>query len=127
MVDISDFVIAYCPTNIYSVGTPHEIITARQQHKPVLFVSTPVKFPALDGLRKHLSDAGDKEGQRLLSQLIEQVPIKENPKETPSLINVNYFFPSATIISSVPQPPYRGADSGPVSSSFFLFLASSAR
>jgi len=22
MVDISDFIIAYCPTNIYSVGTP---------------------------------------------------------------------------------------------------------
>src|SRR5207247_636856 len=26
LVDTSDFVIAYCPTNIYSVGTPHEII-----------------------------------------------------------------------------------------------------
>ena len=39
MVDVSDFVVAYCPTNIYSVGTPHEIVVARQQHKPVLFVS----------------------------------------------------------------------------------------
>jgi hypothetical protein len=29
MVDISDFVIAYCPTDIYSVGTVHEIIVAR--------------------------------------------------------------------------------------------------
>ncbi len=28
MVDTSDFMIAYVPTNIYSVGTPHEIITA---------------------------------------------------------------------------------------------------
>ena len=51
MVDISDFVIAYCPTNIYSVGTPHEIIVARQQHKPVLLVSSPVEFSALDRLR----------------------------------------------------------------------------
>ena len=25
MVDTSDFTISYCPTNIYSVGTPHEI------------------------------------------------------------------------------------------------------
>ena len=39
MVDVSDFVIAYCPTNIYSVGTPHEIIVACQQHKPVMFVA----------------------------------------------------------------------------------------
>ncbi|HUJ71741.1 MAG TPA: hypothetical protein VLZ30_05820, partial [Verrucomicrobiae bacterium] len=39
MVDTSDFTISYCPTNIYSVGTPHEIIMATLQHKPVLFVS----------------------------------------------------------------------------------------
>jgi hypothetical protein len=43
MVDISDFVIAYCPTDIYSVGTVHEIIVARSQHKPVLFVSPPTE------------------------------------------------------------------------------------
>src|SRR5262245_31789630 len=24
MVDTSDFIVAYCPTNVYSVGTPHE-------------------------------------------------------------------------------------------------------
>ena len=47
MVDTSDFVIAYCPTNIYSVGTPHEIALARQQRKPVLFVSPSVHFPAI--------------------------------------------------------------------------------
>lgn len=35
MVDMSDFVIAYCPTNIYSVGTVHEIVVTREQHKPV--------------------------------------------------------------------------------------------
>jgi hypothetical protein len=85
MVDISDFVIAYCPTNIYSVGTPHEIITARQQHKPVLFVSTPVEFPALESLQEHLQVAGDSKGQALLDQLVAQVPIKPNPKGTPSL------------------------------------------
>jgi nucleoside 2-deoxyribosyltransferase len=43
MVDISDFVIAYCPTDVYSVGTVHEIIVARSQHKPVLFVSPPTE------------------------------------------------------------------------------------
>ena len=42
MVDTSDFSISYCPTNIYSVGTPHEIIMATMQHKPVLFVSPPI-------------------------------------------------------------------------------------
>jgi hypothetical protein len=43
------------------------------------------------------------------------------------LINVNYYFSSATIISSVPEAPYRGPDSGCIVSVFFLFLASSAR
>lgn len=85
MVDISDFVIAYCPTNIYSVGTPHEIITARNQHKPVLFVSTPVVFPALDELKNHLNQHKDKVDIRLLAQLEKQVPIKPNPKGIPSL------------------------------------------
>src|SRR5688572_23560233 len=52
MVDVSDFVIAYVPTNVYSVGTPHEIILARQQRKPVLFVSPCVNFPAFEELRE---------------------------------------------------------------------------
>lgn len=85
MVDISDFVIAFCPTNIYSVGTPHEIVVARQQHKPVLFVSIPVNFPALDELQQHLQNTGDKKAQKLLKTLVTQVPIKPNPKATPSL------------------------------------------
>src|SRR5262249_24362508 len=59
MVDTSDFVVAYCPTNIYSVGTPHEIILARQQRKPVLFVSPPVHFPALAKLEDHLTARKD--------------------------------------------------------------------
>ena len=83
MVDTSDFSISYCPTNIYSVGTPHEIITATVQHKPVLFVSPPVVFPTLHKLRKHL--AKDAAGAALLQQLESEIPIKENPRAIPSL------------------------------------------
>jgi hypothetical protein len=83
MVDTSDFTISYCPTNIYSVGTPHEIIMATLQHKPVLFVSPRVVFPSLAALRNHLRD--DPEGMRLLKQLESEVPIKENPRAIPSL------------------------------------------
>jgi hypothetical protein len=97
MVDISDVVIAYCPTNIYSVGTPHEIVTARQQHKPVLFVSTSVTFPALDELEEHLRKQDDKEGRKLLNYLVQQAPIKPNPNGVPSLwyiplVGGNNFF-----------------------------------
>jgi hypothetical protein len=97
MVDISDFVIALCPTNIYSVGTPHEIILARQQHKPVLFVSTSVAFPALTRLQQHLEGIGDTTGKALLAQLVQEVPIKPNPRGIPSLwymplIGGNNFF-----------------------------------
>lgn len=83
MVDTSDFTIAYCPTNIYSVGTPHEIIKAREQRKPVLFVSPPVEFETLEALRKHLKD--DPQGSLLLKRLEQEVPIKSNPKGIPSL------------------------------------------
>src|SRR5262245_57100618 len=97
MVDTSDFVIAHCPTNVYSVGTPHEIILARQQHKPVLFVSPPVGFPALDELRRHLELQGDKVGSDLLAELEGQVPIKPNVGGPPSqwympLIGGEHFF-----------------------------------
>lgn len=85
MVDTSDFVIAYCPTNIYSVGTPHEIALARQQKKPVLFVSPPVEFPALDALQQHLESRNDAKGKKLLEALVNQVPIKPNPRGIPSL------------------------------------------
>ena len=83
MVDTSDFTISYCPTNIYSVGTPHEIITATVQHKPVLFVSPPVNFPTLHKLRGHLKN--DSKGAELLARLEREVPIKENPRAIPSL------------------------------------------
>jgi hypothetical protein len=83
MVDTSDFTIAYCPTNIYSVGTPHEIALCRNQKKPVLFVSPPVAFGSLDALRTHL--AKDRKGLGLLTQLEREVPIKPNPRGIPSL------------------------------------------
>jgi hypothetical protein len=85
MVDVSDFVVAYCPTNVYSVGTPHEIIVARQQHKPVLFVSPPVVYPALDRLRAHLKQHRDRVGGKLLEDMEQEVPIKPNPQGIPSL------------------------------------------
>lgn len=83
MVDTSDFTIAYVPTNIYSVGTVHEIVLSRLQWKPVLFVSPPVAFPALEKLREHLR--GDAAGTALLEQLAAEVPIKPNPRGIPSL------------------------------------------
>lgn len=83
MVDTSDFTISYCPTNIYSVGTPHEIIMATLQHKPVLFVSPPITFHTLHQLRNHLQN--DPVGQALLKGLEAEVPIKENPRGIPSL------------------------------------------
>ncbi len=83
MVDTSDFTISYCPTNIYSVGTPHEIILSRNQYKPVLFVSPPVEFPTLHALRKHLEK--DPHGSELLKKLEMEIPIKENPRGIPSL------------------------------------------
>ena len=84
MVDTSDFSISYCPTNIYSVGTPHEIIMATLQHKPVLFVSPPIVFPTLHALRAHL--ASDPVGRELLERLEKEIPIKENPRGIPELV-----------------------------------------
>ncbi|MFT7589949.1 MAG: hypothetical protein ACI959_002170 [Limisphaerales bacterium] len=95
MVDIADFVIAFCPTNIYSVGTPHEIVVARQQHKPVLFVSPPVEYSALGKLENALADRPEE--LKLLQELKLKVPIKENPRGIPSLwymplLNSEHFF-----------------------------------
>ncbi len=95
MVDTADFIVCYCPTNVYSVGTPHELVVAREQHKPVLFVSPPVEFPSLDRLREHL--AGDGEGTKLLEDLVREGPIRPNPYGIPSLwymplIGADSFF-----------------------------------
>ena len=83
MVDTSDFTIAFVPTNIYSVGTVHEIVLSRLQFKPVLFVSPPVTFPAFDQLREHLRD--DPAGAALLERVAAEVPVKPNPRGIPSL------------------------------------------
>jgi hypothetical protein len=97
MVDTSDFIVAYVPTNVYSVGTPHEIILCRMERKPVLFVSPPVKFPALAQLKDHLAKKGDSDGSKMLKDLEVQIPIKENPSGSPSLwymplIGGEHFF-----------------------------------
>jgi hypothetical protein len=97
MVDTSDFVIAYCPTNVYSVGTPHEIVVARTQHKPVLFVSPPVRFDSLARLKNHLLAKNDADGLEHLAALEREVPVKENPSAAPSLwymplIGGEHFF-----------------------------------
>ncbi|MEO8440702.1 MAG: hypothetical protein ABI540_10845 [Spartobacteria bacterium] len=85
MVDTSDFTIAFVPTNIYSVGTVHEIVLSRLQRKPVLFVSPPVSFPALELLRVHLEQRKDLHALQLLDRLEAEVPIKPNPRGIPSL------------------------------------------
>ncbi len=83
MVDVSDFVIAYCPTNIYSVGTVNEIVVARGERKPVLFVSPSVVFPTLRKLERELQD--NEQAKLLLARLRAELPIKENDGGTPSL------------------------------------------
>jgi len=83
MVDISDFIIAYCPTNIYSVGTVHEIVVARQQRKPVLFVSPPVTFPAYKLLQEKA--ANDSDLKEVLAELEREIPIRQNELGIPSL------------------------------------------
>jgi hypothetical protein len=97
MVDTADFLISYCPTNIYSVGTVHEIVMASLQHKPILFVSPPVVFSSLEKLEKLLTDKGDTEAKALLDQLEIEAPLRPNPKGMPSmwymaLIDGHYFF-----------------------------------
>src|SRR5262249_34823928 len=83
LVDTRGFIVCYRPANGSSVGTPHEIILARQQHKPVLFVSPYVEYPALGKLRERL--AGDVVALELLEELVRDVPIKENTNGSPSL------------------------------------------
>lgn len=97
MTDTADFLIAYVPTNIYSVGTVHEIVMARLQYKPVLFVSPPIVFPAHDALAEHLKSQGDGRGQRLLQRLATEAPLRPNGRGIPSmwymaLIDGHYFF-----------------------------------
>lgn len=95
MVDTSDFTIAYCPTNVYSVGTVHEIVMCRQQRKPVLFVSPPILYPSLQPLKEHIK--ADSSGTRLLEDFLIESAIQENPRGVPSLwymplVGGEYFF-----------------------------------
>ena len=97
MVDTADFLVAYCPTNVYSVGTVHEIVMASLQHKPVLFVSPPIAFPSLDQLRRHLETKDDREALRLLEELEVEAPLRQNEAAVPSmwymaLLDAHYFF-----------------------------------
>ena len=93
MVDAADFLVAYCPTNIYSVGTPHEIALARLEHKPVLFVSPPVTFPSLAPLQASLKG----KSKVLLKSFLQESGSRDNPGGIPSLwymplIGMNNFF-----------------------------------
>lgn len=95
MVDTSDFTIAYCPTNVYSVGTVHEIVMCRQQRKPVLFVSPPILYPSLQLLKEHIK--ADFSGTRLLEDFLIESAVQENPRGVPSLwymplVGGEYFF-----------------------------------
>lgn len=95
MVDLSDFVIACCPTNLYSVGTPHEIVVARQQRKPVLLVSPPVRYPIWEGLESRYAD--DPRTTKLLVDVGKEVVIRANATGTPSswytsLVDSESFF-----------------------------------
>jgi hypothetical protein len=97
MVDSSDFLIAFCPTNTYSVGTVHEIALARQQHKPVLFVSPRCPITSLQKLEEHMTANGDKKGLALLKKLVLEQPIKPNLNAAPSIwymgiLDGDYFF-----------------------------------
>ncbi len=88
MTDLSDFLIAFVPTNIYSVGTVHEIVIARNQLKPTLLVSPPVKyefFPEIAQLPPEAKEA------------LKYYGLKENPHGIPSqwygvVVGGNYFF-----------------------------------
>lgn len=95
MIDASDFMIAFCPTSVYSVGTVHEIARAREQRKPVLLVTPPTVFSALDELRAHL--AADPKAQALLDQLAVEASLRPNPAAIPSswymaLVDSESFF-----------------------------------
>lgn len=98
MTDLADFVIAYCPTNTYSVGTVHEIALARQQHKPVLLVTPRLKMSKANELKAHLEAAGDSVGLQLLEETRNESIIRPNPDGVPSLWYMamiesdDYFF-----------------------------------
>jgi hypothetical protein len=97
MVDKSDFLVSFCPTNTYSVGTVHEIALARQQHKPVFFVSPRTPISSLHKLEDHLVQQSDRDGLRLLDELKREQPMIPNLNGAPSIwymgiLDGDYFF-----------------------------------
>lgn len=99
MTDLADFVIAYCPTNIYSVGTVHEIATARLQHKPVLLVTPRLEIGIVTEIEEYLASLEDGGlGAELFCRLQAEIPMKPNPEAIPSLWYMamleseDYFF-----------------------------------
>lgn len=88
MTDISDFIMAFVPTNIYSVGTVHEIVTARLQLKPALLISPPVNYDLFPEI-KNLPDSAKK--------ALKFYGLKENPHGIPSqwygnIVGGHYMF-----------------------------------
>lgn len=88
MTDISDFMIAFVPTNIYSVGTVHEILISKQQKKPTLIVSPPIKFELFPELLKLSKEERDR---------LKFYGIKENSQGLPSqwygrIVGGHYLF-----------------------------------
>lgn len=99
MTDLADFLIAYCPTNIYSVGTVHEIATARLQHKPVLLVTPRLPLTSVSELKEYLDKLDDNgTGRQLFDNLTQEMPLRPNPEGNPSLWYMamlqseDYFF-----------------------------------
>ncbi|MCY3410102.1 MAG: hypothetical protein INQ03_00565 [Candidatus Heimdallarchaeota archaeon] len=88
MTDISDFMIAFTPTNIYSVGTVHEIIVAKGQKKPVLLVSPPISYEFFPEIAQQPQEVKDK---------LKYYGLKENPIGLPSqwysrIVGGHYLF-----------------------------------
>jgi hypothetical protein len=88
MVDLADFIITFVPTNIYSVGTVHEIVTARLQIKPVLMISPPVKYDFFPEIACLSEDT---------KNVLKFYGLKENPNGIPSqwygnIVGGHYFF-----------------------------------
>ena len=88
MVDLADFIISFVPTNIYSVGTVHEIITARLQLKPVLMISPPVKYEFFPEIAQLPEDT---------KNILKYYGLKENPHGIPSqwygnIVGGHYMF-----------------------------------
>lgn len=99
MTDLADFLIAYCPTNIYSVGTVHEIATARLQQKPVLLVTPYLDLDTTaDALKARLDDLGDADAKALFERMQGETPRRSNKASAPSLWYMamleheDYFF-----------------------------------